>query len=363
MNEEQFVPGLGAIVSPPDYRDIFIGQLGLPEDVPTSYFEDIYMLPVSHQRQIGCCVGCAAAKYKQLLDYKDTGKVIPLSFRFPYALAKCQDGFSGEGTYPRLVSNNGVKVGFSTENTCPSDATLKHEDFVYQRIESNIPYLAMGEAYAGKIKAYAFVPNDKESIKQAIFNNSGLIMLVELDARWWTDKHGNHTLDKNKLLPITPPVTPVSAHEIFVYGYRETANDMEIHFLNSWSKDWADKGTGYFLYSQYKKWIKEMITFTDIPNELLEEAHNQPVVFKHNFTVPMKLGDKNDGVEALQKALTMEGLFKHEITSFYGQITQKAVYDFQVKYNMPMSAYERYILRGSKVGPKTLALLNQRYYN
>jgi hypothetical protein len=360
MNEEQFVPGLGAVVSPPDYRDIFIGQLGLPEDVPTSYFEDIYMLPVSHQRQIGCCVGCAASKYKQLLDYKDTGKVIPLSFRFPYALAKCQDGFSGEGTYPRLVSNNGVEVGFSTENTCPSDATLKHEDFVYQRVESNIPFSAMGEAYAGKIRGYAFVPNDKESIKQAIFNKSGLIMLVELDARWWTDTKGKNTLDKTKLLPITPPVTPVSAHEIFVYGYRETANDMEIHFLNSWSKDWADKGTGYFLYSQYKKWIKEMITFTDIPNELLEEAHNQPVVFKHNFTVPMKLGDKNDGVEALQKALTMEGLFKHEITGFYGNLTSEALLKFQLKY-CNLSVYEKYILRGQKCGPKSLAALNKIY--
>jgi len=362
--KNNLIPSFGAIPSKPDYRDIYLGQLGLPEDVPTSYFVDISMIPVENQRQIGCCVGCAVMKYKQVLDYKDTGNVIPLSFRYTYAKAKCVDGYPGEGTYPRLACKITQDQGISTYNTCPNDTILQHEDFVYQRKESLIPFLAEGEAHLGKIKGYAFVPKDKESIKQAIFNNSGLILLARLGVEWYTDKNGIRSFDKNKILPIRAPKEVISGHEVYCFGFREVVDDLEIHFINSWTKEWGDRGTGYFLWSEYKNFIDEMITFTDIPNDLLKKVHDEPEIFKYNFTKPMTLGSRGPDVEALQKALKMEGTFTYpDITGFYGTVTQKAVYDFQLKYNMPMSVYEKYILRGSKVGPKTLALLREKYYN
>jgi hypothetical protein len=360
MNEEQLVPASGALVSPPDYRDIYLGQLGLPEEVPTSYFVDISMIPIENQRQIGCCVGCAAMKYKQVLDYKDTGKVIPLSFRYPYAKAKCVDGYEGEGTYPRIVSKGLKDVGIPTNETCLNDTTLAHETFVYDRKESNIPFLANGEAYAGKIDGYAFVPKDKESIKQAIFNKSGLILLARLGKEWWSDKNGKRSFDKDKILPIRAPKEVISGHEVYVYGYHEIVDDLEIHFINSWTSDWGAEGTGYFLWSEYKDYIDEMITFTDIPNSILEDAHNQPSVFKHTFTVTMKFGDRNDGVEALQKALTMTGDYKNEVTGYFGPLTQAAVLKFQLR-ECNLTWYERVVLRGQRCGPKTLMALNKLF--
>lgn len=354
------LPATGGLKSPPDYRDIYLGQVSSPTDTPPSYFVDISAIPIEDQKKIGCCVGCAAMKYKQVLDYKDTGKVLPLSFRFAYALAKCRDGYSGEGTYPRLVAKNIKEDGISTDETCPNDSSLPHEDFVFQRIENNIPISAKDEAYRAKTSGYAFVPIDKESIKQAVFNNSGLIMLARIGREWYTDKDGIRTYDKTKLLPIQPPNQVLSGHEVYVYGYREVGSDLEIHFINSWTKDWADNGTGYILLSQYKPFIDEMITFTDIPNHLLEEVHNKPETFSYNFKNVIRLYERSNEVKRLQEALTMTGDFAHEVTGYYGPLTRDAVLNFQLR-EVKLSLYEKFIMRGSVVGPKTLFALNQLF--
>jgi len=354
------IPTTGALKSPPDYRDIYLGQAVIPVDTPTSFFVDISMIPVEDQKKIGCCVGCAAMKYKQVLDYKDTGKVLPLSFRFAYALAKCRDGFAGEGTYPRLVSKNLKDDGISTNDTCVNNTDLQHEDFVYRRNEENIPTTAKDESYKGKIGGYVFVPLDVESIKLAIYKNSGCIMLVRTGKEWYTDANGNFTYSKEKLLPIQPPNPIRSGHEVYVYGYRERGDDLEIHFINSWTKNWADNGTGYILFSEYRDFIDEIITFTDLPNELLEEAHNKPKEFSYNFKRTIKLWENSEEVKRLQEALTMTKDFDYEITGFYGPITRAAVLKFQLR-KTKLSWYERFIMRGSVVGPKTLLALNKLF--
>jgi hypothetical protein len=353
-------PKTGGIKSPRDYRDIYLAQATTPVTTPTTFFVDISLIPIENQRDIGCCVGCAAAKYKQVLDLRDTQKVIPLSFRFAYALAKCRDGYAGEGTYPRLVAKNFKDEGVPTEETCLNNTLLPHEEFVYSRLESNLPASAIHESYKGKIGGYAFVPIDIESIKQAIFQSMGCIMLVRTGKEWYTDKDGNRTYDKEKLLPIQPPKPIRSGHEVYVYGYREVGNDLEIHFINSWTKDWADRGTGYILFSQYKDFIDEIITFIDIPNSLLEEAHNKPKEFSYNFKKIIKIYERSDEVKKLQQALTMTGDFNFECTGFYGPITRDAILKFQLR-ETELSFYERFIMRGSVVGPKTLFALNNLF--
>jgi hypothetical protein len=185
-------------------------------------------------------------------------------------------------------------------------------------------------------------------------------MLTRLGVEWYTDKNGKRSFDKNKILPIRAPKEVISGHETYVFGYRETVDDLEIHFINSWTKEWGDNGTGYLLWSEYKNFIDEMITFTDIPNSILEDTHNKPVEFKHTFTTPMKYGDRNDGVEALQNALTMTGDYKYEVTGYYGPVTSAAVLKFQLR-ECQLSWYEKTILRGQRCGPKTIFALNKKF--
>jgi len=349
----------GGIKSPPDYRDIRIAQVSAPREYPPSFFVDVSQLPVWHQRKIGACVGHACAKYKQLLDLKDTNTVNNLSARFLYAWAKCIDGLQDEGTWPRLVAKILKDTGCATEATCPNDTTLDHESYCYQRDLNSIPTSAKDEAYKAKIKAYAWADLTLEGIKQCVVDFNGGTLLVRLGKEWWTDKKGVYTNSAAKLFPLRVPKEIVSGHEVYLIGYRDIAGDTEIHFLNSWSKDWGDKGTGYFLWSEYKKYVDELITYTDIPDQLLEEAHNKPATFKYTFTRPIELGETSEEVKQLQSALKMYGTFDNAITGYYGPITSKAVLDFQIKEVPTLSHYERFVMRGKRVGPKTIEQLNR----
>ena len=79
----------------------------------------------------------------------------------------------------------------------------------------------------------------------------------------------------------------------------------------------------------------------------------------NEFKVSLKLGDVGDEVAKLQAFLLRNGYMKPVNTlGFYGEITAKAILDFQIK-NVNLSYYERYVLRGRKVGPKTLTALNK----
>jgi hypothetical protein len=353
------IPTTGAFKSPPDYRRIFIGQLGLPEDLPQNYFIDISNLEVWNQKKIGACVGHAIAKYKQKLDELDTGIPPKLSARFLYAIAKARDNLMSEGTYPSLVFKILKDIGCATEDTCPNNTNLSHEEYVYQRNENNIPTSAFDEAYKAKIGGYAWVNKDSLSIKQAIVNASGCATLVRLGKEWWTNKKGTYSQNPDEICPMRIPNPIVSGHEIWLCGYETLSNDdLKIYFLNSWSKYWATLGVGYFLLSEYKDYIDEMVTAIDIPNKLLEEAHNKPKEFTYNFTKTMTVGYQGEEVKKLQEALTMTKDFDYQITGYYGEITRKAVLQFQIR-ECKLSWYEQYVLRGTRVGAKTLEALNR----
>ena len=112
-------------------------------------------------------------------------------------------------------------------------------------------------------------------------------------------------------------------------------------------------------------------------NFTFDEPEADPQKPVHNFTenlefIPLdskgQIADakKNSAqqaeVAALQDILKYEGLFPSNTasTGYYGAITAKAVYQFQVKYQVA-PADELDQLQGKIVGPKTIKVLNQKY--
>ena len=75
-----------------------------------------------------------------------------------------------------------------------------------------------------------------------------------------------------------------------------------------------------------------------------------------------QLGEKSEEVKHLQTFLKELGFFSREVTGYYGPITQSAVMDFQIRFNVASLA-ELFLpwLRGKKVGPKSLAKLQALY--
>lgn len=355
------IRGFGSIESPKDYRDIGLASVIPPIELPTKFFNEIKFLPVENQRKLGACVGHAAAKYKQQLDLNDTGKLFSLSPRFLYAICKSIDGLDGEGTYPRISMKVLKDYGCATMDTCPNETELDHESYVYNRTGS-LPAKALKEAVDFKISGYAKVDISIDGIKRAIYQSYGCSMLVKVGSEWYSDSKGS-TWNKERLLPIKAPDNIISGHQIYVYGYEQVGADLKIYFMNSWSKDWADNGTGWFWWSEYKKFIIEAWTAIDIPTNILETTKGlpNPKEFKYTFKKTLLLGMSGDDIRALQIALRIVGDFKYpEVTGFYGLQTAKAVYAFQTKYNLA-SWLELTLLGGKRVGAKTLEKLNSLF--
>jgi peptidoglycan hydrolase-like protein with peptidoglycan-binding domain len=88
----------------------------------------------------------------------------------------------------------------------------------------------------------------------------------------------------------------------------------------------------------------------------------KPDAFKYEFKNVLSFGMSNAEVKILQRALQIDGVFPstQPCTNYYGPITATAVVEFQKKYKVA-SLWEILLLRGRRVGPKTLAKLNELF--
>ena len=76
----------------------------------------------------------------------------------------------------------------------------------------------------------------------------------------------------------------------------------------------------------------------------------------------LKKGDSGSSVTTLQKILKKEGFFEDEPSGYYGEITQKAVQEFQKKYLIVSSGTPSTTGFGN-IGWATLSKLNELYPN
>ena len=383
MNDQDLTFSYGAIPSPRDYRDIPLAAVGPAEDdvyaasMPTSYFVDVTTLPVWNQRRIGACVGHAAAKYKQLLDLKEVGEIVPYSARFLYAIAKARDGYQDEGTYPRLVAKILKDIGCATEATIPNDTTLTHEQYVYNRIEANVP--GKGEAAPGQIGGYAFPDTQSAlSLKKAIIEYHGSMLLMRTGKEWYTAPDGTPSWDAGKIVPIRAPQQVLSGHEVYLYGFEDVIENgitrTRFYIFNSWTAQWGISGKAWFYHDEYRPYLNEAITFVDLPNDLKQRLSDLPDAntFRYTFSKDIPVGSRGPDVVALQTALMIDGNFDRELyTELLKEgslgyfkpngVTQKALLSFQIEHLVPSkqsTAAALITLNGRNCGPKTRAALN-----
>lgn len=360
INDKLF--NLGCLPSPVDYRDILLSAVKTaPAMYPDSYEVDISSLAVNNQGLIGSCVGQGIQKKKQVTELAETKKIVDLSPRFIYAMAKTMDEYSGEGTYPRTALQALQKYGCSTEKVFPNDITLSHQQYIDIK---DITDADLKEALKYAIKNFASVTTTEDGLKQGIMNG-GIVVVVKLDHSWWTKSDGTFSFDKGDILPLRPPKDEASYHLVFMYKWdKDGGGKTRFWIRNSWGKEWADGGNGYFTFEDYKNNLIEAWTFVDLPNDWQDELKKLPPQeeFQHFFPQRIFYRQKNKEVEYLQIALKIDGTFpKDQITTgYYGDITKKAVYDFQTKHKVaPQTEIDA--VDGKIVGQKTLKKLNELF--
>ncbi len=303
---------LGGIKSPTDYRDVDLAtavELPAASSLPLAFEVDYSMLPVWDQHALGACVGHALGKDAQQKEFEENKKVVNFSPRFIYALAKCVDGYDGQGTYPRLAFKMWQKYGCATETTVPNDTTLDHETYCYQRKIENIPQVAFDDALKYRIKSYAFPTHDATTIKQTIYMFGGFDALLTIGSEWYVYKGDG-------AVPVPISNTIEGNHEVKVFGYKVVDGKTWLKYRNSWNNRWGLKGDGWLILEDYQPYFIEAGVAVDLPDDLLLSIHSLPAPgsFRYHFSLdcfPNVDGPSNDNdsteVRALQIALNITG--------------------------------------------------------
>jgi hypothetical protein len=128
-----------------------------------------------------------------------------------------------------------------------------------------------------------------------------------------------------------------------------------IEILNSWGDKIGEGGHQWLSQEYFPSGIFQVWTHVFNPSPV-------PTTFHYNFKKPMKYGDTSTDVKMLQTALRVDGEFPSTVspTTYYGNITAKAVLDFQLKYKLADTTY-LVSLGGKSAGPLTITKLNSLF--
>lgn len=344
----------GALINSNDNRDIHYSAVAgtAPAQFPESVITDVSVLPVENQLQLGTCVGQAEGKGEEYREYKETGHIVPVSKRFIYLSSKKKDGDPNQGTYPRIAAGVLRNEGAPKTELVPDDNGLSYTDYMAYNIDTDeIKTDASGRRVLGY--AFCYTLND---VKQAIVNRG--VVNASLQVGDWSR------------FPIKP-IPAAGLHRVMLFGYTDGINngtpDTKIYFRNSWGTNWGQStdGNGWFWWSEYEKYVYDMMVYTDMPDTVINYAKQQQYIFTRILHIGMSGTDVTELQKRLNKEIALDGFpcFRYPtadnptFTTFFGSNTQDAVQRYQAKNGLVSSG--TYNTTGyGQVGPKTMQKLN-----
>jgi hypothetical protein len=256
----------GALKSPKDGRDIKLGSVQAPVELPETYLPDYSNLEIYNQNGQPACGGHAGARAKATLDYLEDGKVKYYSPRFIYALAKHLDGITGGGTYTRMIGKILASYGVCDNNLFLNNVSLPYEEYKnYDLITS----AAFENAQPRIIKSYAFVGTDVNSLKQAIYQDKAVILLIYPFFKGGTD-----------------------GHFVFADGW----NGDKIRYANSFGMDWGTRGYGWYEEGGFQE-VLEAMTMIDLPDSYVSGLTNDIAILRKIVELYIKIKTLLKGVK------------------------------------------------------------------
>lgn len=164
-----------------DPRDIKLGAVQPPVEIPKSYQTDISWLDPIWQDGTPSCGAHAGAHLKMILDHFDgSADKVEYSPRYLWLKIKEIDGYPLEvGTDMRSIfkalANKGVCNYSLLPNSFPTTTQEYSKNVATPEMDAN--------AHPRIIRAYGFTVPSK--IKEAIYQNKAVLILADVGDSWW----------------------------------------------------------------------------------------------------------------------------------------------------------------------------------
>jgi len=219
---------------------------------------------IDDQHRVGICTAISLTMRAQ----KHFG--IKFSPDFQYLMQKRSENNWDEGSSISCALKIGKNVGFLPQSewthTTVEDRKLPYQEYVkkLQAVPEDEIIRLSAIASKFKLKAYASIPVTRENLANAIDAQGALPARFVIGEEWWTVP----------IEPLRPPKNPISGHAVSLTNY----DGDSFRIANSWGTGWADKGTAYFIFSQYKPTEAWGVWFADVPKEIEQQIENRAMI-------------------------------------------------------------------------------------
>ena len=302
------------------------------------------LLPIKNQDNSSSCVAQALSKAMEYLEYRENNKPVGISARGIYSRKKIQQ--------PGMAFRNALdiarKYGSTLEELMPSQGLNE------QRMLSDSDYTTLDKEVGQilRIKNYVWANNNFDTLAGLLLNDVPILLGVRMSRNGWL----------NGMVRPPKPGEPITGHGLVIipknktgYNFGLVNGKKSLIFDNSWTERWGFRGQGVISEGYGYMWNYAIYDLPDDWRDTEEKPFSKP---QHTFQIDLYYGLKNDEeVKWLQHCLKWLGLFPLNVpeTGNYYSITQKAVQDFQDKYDIAHQGNPGY----GRCGPKTRTQLNK----
>ncbi len=331
------IHGTGGFIDSYDSRDLKLKDIA-GATLPFSWDKGFdveeklgFKIKIKDQGASFSCGGQAWSYLAEVLEALSTNSYEPRSAKYIYA----QTAVEGGGSYGRDNCEILQSQGSARESVLPSYPNTE----VNLTAAIDITNPVRDDAKKSIFYPYAHAEGDIDSIAQAIRDHNGVVLGV--------DGENNGTW-----ISAFPKPPKIIQWRHWVYAGKAKVIDGKkfIGIANSWGEDVGEKGW---------QWISEDYFTTGHVFDNWTHIYKAQTALAL-FLTDMRYGDEGPEIVRLQNVLENLGYFTGDKYPFYGNLTAKAVYAFQLDRGI-IGWWNAWLYRGSRsiCGPATRALLNK----